>query len=122
MLTATASSNGGTMKPNSLYSRIQAKLRQKINSAIELADKFNSSSKYVHMNDIMDALQSINIFLEDSEVEYIKKHFANHRGELNFKDVITACNLGIPKEHTEPDLFIDKLPQPYRLVSQIFEV
>ena len=75
----------------------------------------------VSLTRTVDVLGENGVYLDEFEVAYIEKRFSNHRGEVNFHEVVQACNVGKPSEHLEPELMLDTIPQPFRLVIEVFE-
>ena len=65
--------------------------------------------------------QEAAITLLQQEIEYIRARFANHRGEVNLQEIIHSCNLGRPDDFLDPDQHRDLLPQPYRMIVELFE-
>ena len=109
-----------------IYKELQTKLRQNLPRVTVANEVLNAESKGVthygiKMERILEVLEENFIQLESYEVDYIKKRFSNHRGEISFNHVINSLNVGRPIEHVEPELMIDTLPQPFKMIVEIFE-
>ena len=108
------------MSGSTTLSCIQDKFRTRLSEAIDLAENLiKSNEKLINHKLLISRLCTIGIYFDETEADYIRRRFANFRGDLSLKDIIETCDVGRPKEHVDPDHFVDTLPEPYRMITGI---
>ena len=113
-------------KASVIYAGLQRRLRQHMKTAEQVSSLLANESKGVThygvpMTRVIESLAFAGLPLDAYEIEYIRGRFANPREEVNFQEVLTSHNVGRPEDFVEPDLLRDPLPQPFRMINELFE-
>jgi len=73
----------------------------------------------------VEALHAVNEKTADKltpgEFETLLRKFCDYKGDVRITHFMNAMNLGAPKDHADPELFFDELPQPYRNIVDVME-
>lgn len=111
---------------SALFSGLQRRFRRELQtvlsvSSLLLAEAKGTTHYGVTMTRVSEVLQQAGLPLDSFEVEFLRSRFSNHRDEVNFAEVLTALNVGKPVDYIDPDLIRDPLPQPFRMITELFE-
>ena len=78
----------------------KSKFREKIPNAINVASKIENV-KVVKLKEVLRLLLEAEIDLDAAEQDYLKRRFANWKGEVNYDEIIDALDIRSPDTHTE---------------------
>ena len=76
----------------------------------------------IPMKNLLEILEEHEVYLDARECDLIDRRFISPNGDIEYNRLMKMLDFGLPKDHMNPDLFSDPLPQPYRMISKILEV
>ena len=109
----------------SVFPRIRSKIREAIPahillSSLQSKDTFESGN--IPLKIFVLVLNSLGVIFDEQEVEYLNRCYVNYRKELDYQKFYKALDIAIPSGFSDLDTFFDRLPQPYRFITKIFQV
>jgi hypothetical protein len=105
-----------------IVSSIQSKIRETHVGELIKSISQRVENGTIPMRTLLSALAEHNVQLDSKECELIDRRFVTSNGEIEYHKLMKTLDIGLPSDHIDPDLFLDPLPQPYRMISKLLEV
>lgn len=114
--------SGPSRLAKEIFAEIQAKFRLEQAEFVRLY-KGTNSGDVVSLEEFIRITKSLWIHLEKSEIEFISANFASGiDGKLNWTKFVKKLDILPPDDFSEPDRFLDPLPEPLAGIIEILEL
>ena len=114
--------SGPSRPAKEIFAEIQAKFRLEQAEFVRLY-KGTNSGDVISLEEFIRITKSLWIHLEKSEIEFISANFASGiDSKLNWTKFVKKLDILPPDDYSEPDRFLDPLPEPLAGIIEILEV